>query len=153
MVFEYASLRGSLDGMDPTVITEIADYFRHEIGYDIPPMTPFVGRDFNVTRAGIHADGLLKDAEIYTIFDTEKLLNRPASVQVGKTSGLAGIAYWINQSYGLTGEKQIGKHDPLVLALKGWVDAEYDDGRQTVLSAKELNAKIAELAPGRFAQV
>ena len=29
MVFEYASLRGSLDGMDPTVITEIADYFQH----------------------------------------------------------------------------------------------------------------------------
>ena len=153
MVFEYASLRGSLDGMDPTVITEIADYFQHEIGYDIPPMTPFVGRDFNVTRAGIHADGLLKDAEIYTIFDTEKLLNRPASVQVAKTSGLAGIAYWINQNYHLTGDAQIDKHDPLVLALKGWVDAEYEDGRQTVLSAKELNAKIAELAPGRFAQV
>ena len=153
MVFEYASLRGSLDGMDPTVITEIADYFQHEIGYDIPPMTPFVGRDFNATRAGIHADGLLKDAEIYTIFDTEKLLNRPASVQVAKTSGLAGIAYWINQNYRLTGDAQIDKHDPLVLALKGWVDAEYEDGRQTVISAKELNAKIAELAPGRFAQV
>ena len=148
-----ATLRGSLDGMDPTVITEIADYFQHEIGYDIPPMTPFVGRDFNATRAGIHADGLLKDAEIYTIFDTEKLLNRPASVQVGKTSGLAGIAYWINQNYRLTGDAQIDKHDPLVLALKGWVDAEYEDGRQTVISAKELNAKIAELAPGRFAQV
>lgn len=116
-------------------------------------MTPFVGRDFNATRAGIHADGLLKDAEIYTIFDTEKLLNRPASVQVGKTSGLAGIAYWINQNYHLTGEKQIDKHDPLVLALKGWVDAEYEDGRQTVLSVKELKAKIAELAPVRFAQV
>ena len=100
-----------------------------------------------------HADGLRKDAEIYTIFDTEKLLNRPASVQVGKTSGLAGIAYWINQNYHLTGEKQIDKHDPLVLALKGWVDAEYEDGRQTVLSVKELKAKIAELAPGRFAQV
>ena len=40
-----------------------------------------------------------------------------------------------------------------MLALKGWVDAEYEDGRQTVMSAKELNAKIAELAPGRFAQV
>ena len=153
MVFEYASLRGSLDGMDPTVITEIADYFQHEIGYDIPPMTPFVGRDFNATRAGIHADGLLKDAGIYTIFDTEKLLNRPASVQVAKTSGLAGIAYWINQNYRLTGDAQIDKRDPLVLALKGWVDAEYEDGRQTVISAKELNAKIAELAPGRFAQV
>ena len=30
-------------------------------------MTPFVGRNFNVTRAGIHADGLLKDEEIYNI--------------------------------------------------------------------------------------
>ena len=51
MVFEYASLRGSLDGMDTTVITEIADYFKNEIGYNIPPMTPFVGSAFNVTRA------------------------------------------------------------------------------------------------------
>ncbi|MBR3639693.1 MAG: 2-isopropylmalate synthase, partial [Clostridia bacterium] len=40
MVMEYASLRGSLDGMDTTVITEIADYYRNEIGYKIPPMTP-----------------------------------------------------------------------------------------------------------------
>ena len=73
MVFEYASLRGSLDGMDTTVITEIADYFQNEIGYDIPPMTPYVGQAFNQTRAGIHADGLMKDEEIYTIFDTKKI--------------------------------------------------------------------------------
>ena len=59
MVIEYASLRGSLDGMDSTVITEIADYYRKELGYEIPPMTPYVGRNFNVTRAGIHADGLM----------------------------------------------------------------------------------------------
>ncbi|MBR3300854.1 MAG: 2-isopropylmalate synthase, partial [Clostridia bacterium] len=37
MVMEYASLRGSFDGMDPTVITEIAEYFEKEIGYKIPP--------------------------------------------------------------------------------------------------------------------
>ncbi|NIR03525.1 MAG: 2-isopropylmalate synthase, partial [Gemmatimonadales bacterium] len=47
------------------VITEIADYFEKVIGYEVPPQQPFVGRDFNVTRAGIHADGLLKDEEIY----------------------------------------------------------------------------------------
>ena len=69
MVMEYASLRGSFDGMDPTVITEIAEYFKNNIGYKIPPMTPFVGRNFNCTRAGIHADGLLKDEEIYNIFN------------------------------------------------------------------------------------
>ncbi len=150
MVFEYASLRGSMDGMDPTVITEIAEYFQKEIGYPIPDMTPFVGRNFNVTRAGIHADGLMKDQEIYTIFDTEKLLNRPATVQIGKASGLAGIAYWINQNFRLTGEDKLDKRDPLVVAMKEWIDAEYEDGRQTVLSNKELEQKIQELAPGRF---
>ncbi len=150
MVFEYASLRGSMDGMDPTVITEIAEFFQNEIQYSIPDMTPFVGRNFNVTRAGIHADGLMKDQEIYTIFDTEKLLNRPATVQIGKASGLAGIAYWINQTYRLEGENKLDKRDPLVVAMKDWIDKEYEDGRQTVLANSELEDRIAELAPGRF---
>ena len=150
MVFEYASLRGSMDGMDPTVITEIAEYFQKDIGYEIPVMTPFVGRNFNSTRAGIHADGLLKDAEIYTIFDTEKLLNRKATVEISKTSGLAGIAYWINGNYHLSGEQEITKHDPLVIALKAWVDEQYEQERQTMMSTQELEEKIEELAPGRF---
>jgi len=150
MIFEYASLRGSLDGMDTTVITEIADYFQKDIGYTIPPMTPFAGSSFNSTRAGIHADGLLKDAEIYTIFDTEKLLNRPAAVQISKTSGAAGIAYWINQHYRLSGAELIEKSDPLVAALKAWVDELYEAGRQTMLSDGELEEKIAELAPARW---
>ncbi len=150
MVFEYASLRGSLDGMDTTAITRIAEYFRKEMGYNIPPMTPFAGESFNSTRAGIHADGLLKDAEIYSIFDTEKLLNRPAIVEVSKTSGLAGIAYWINAHYGLKDDKKVAKNDPLVVALKEWTDVLYEGGRQTVLSHGELEDKIAELAPGRF---
>lgn len=146
MVFEYASLRGSLDGMDPTVITEIADYIQYGIGYDIPPMTPFVGRCFNVTRAGIHADGLMKDEEIYTIFDTKKILNRPAMVQIGKTTGLAGIAYWINQMYAMDGDMYLGKHDPIVVAMKDWVDGEYAGGRQTAMTERELKSKFEELA-------
>ena len=150
MVFEYAGLRGSLDGMDTTVITEIAEYFEHEIGYKIPPMTPFVGSSFNMTRAGIHADGLLKDEEIYNIFDTKKLLGRSASVMLGKTSGLAGIAYWINETYRLCESEKIEKHDPIVLALKEWIDKEYEDGRQTSLSAAEVESKLEELSQGRF---
>ncbi|MBQ9929525.1 MAG: 2-isopropylmalate synthase [Oscillospiraceae bacterium] len=153
MVFEYASLRGSMDGMDPTVITEIAEYFEKDIGYNIPVMTPFVGKNFNSTRAGIHADGLLKDAEIYTIFDTEKLLNRPAVVEISKTSGLAGIAYWINQTYRLKGDDELKKTDPLVVALKAWVDSEYDAGRVTMISRDEMAEKIEEFAPGRLQEV
>ncbi len=150
MVMEYASLRGALDGMDPTVITEIGDYYRNVIGYPIPPMTPFVGRNFNVTRAGIHADGLLKDEEIYNIFNTEKLLHRPASVAISKNSGLAGIAYWINQNYGLKGGDELSKHSPLVEALKEWVDLQYEDGRTSSLSNDELETKISELSGGKL---
>ncbi len=153
MVMEYASLRGSLDGMDPTVITEIARYYKKEVGYKIPPMTPFVGRNFNVTKAGIHADGLLKDEEIYNIFDTKKLLNRAASVMVSKTSGLAGIAYWINENYGLTDAERVDKRSPLVVAMKEWIDAEYENGRQTALSTEELEFKIEELSGGKLGRL
>lgn len=145
MVFEYAGFRGSFDGMDPTAITEIARYFEDEIGYVIPPRTPFVGEDFNMTKAGIHADGLLKDQEIYTIFNTEKLLNKKPGVTVGKTSGLAGIAYWINEHFELPMEKQVDKKDPLVLELKEWIDELYENGRNTNISNREMRMKIKEL--------
>ena len=153
MVIEYASLRGSLDGMDPTAITDIARYFRDEIGYEIPVMTPFVGRQFNTTRAGIHADGLLKDAEVYTIFNTRKILGRSPSVLIGKTSGLAGIAYWINDTYGLEGDEQVDKKSDLVVRLKAWIDAEYEGGRQTSLSNEELEEKLEEISGGQYGRL
>ncbi len=145
MVFEYAQLKGTLDGMDTTAITELADYFTREIGYRIPPRTPFVGKNFNVTRAGIHADGLLKNEEIYNIFDTGKFLNRPALVAVSNTSGLAGIAHWINSYFKLKGTEAVDKNEPLVLKVKEWVDKEYDSGRVTVITDEELIAVINEV--------
>lgn len=138
MIFEYAQLRGSLDGMDTTVITELAEYYEKEIGYRQPERTPFVGHNFNVTRAGIHADGLLKNEEIYNIFDTEKFLNRPVRVAVSNTSGLAGIAHWVNSYYGLKAERQVDKNSELVIKVKDWVDCQYDEGRVTVLADEEL---------------
>ena len=144
MVFEYAQLKGSLDGMDTTVITELAEYYEKEIGYKVPSRTPFVGSAFNVTRAGIHADGLLKNEEIYNIFDTEKFLNRAPLVAVSNTSGLAGIAHWINNYFRLPQEKQIDKNSQLVAMVKAWVDKEYEDGRVTVLTDGELLSVIEE---------
>ena len=138
MVFEYAQLKGHLNGMDTTVITELAEYFEKEIGYEIPPRTPFVGKNFNVTRAGIHADGLLKNEEIYNIFDTEKFLNRPVLCAVSNTSGLAGIAHWLNSYYKIPKEKQLSKTDAAIVEMKKWVDSEYESGRVTVLTEEEL---------------
>ena len=90
---------------------------------------------------------------IYNIFNTSRLLNRPASVQISKTSGLAGIAYWINGNYGLTGAEAVNKHDPLVTELKAWIDSLYENGRQTVLSNHELEEKIEELTGGALARL
>ncbi len=121
MVIEYAQLRGTLDGMNLSVITDIANYFEKELNYVIPGMTPFVGRNFNVTQAGIHADGLLKNEEIYNIFNTGKLLKRPVGVAVTQTSGLAGIALWINNNLMLDENLKIDKKDPRVKKIKDWL--------------------------------
>ncbi len=144
MVFEYAQLKGDLGGMDTTVITDLAEYFEKEIGEKIPERTPFVGKNFNVTRAGIHADGLLKNQEIYNIFDTEKFLKRPPLVAVSNTSGLAGIAHWINNYYRLDEEHKVDKNSELVVKLKDWVDEQYEDGRVTVVSDEELITVIEQ---------
>ncbi len=147
MVMEYAQMRGTLDGMDPTVITEIAEYFEKELDYRIPDRTPFVGRDFNVTRAGIHADGVFKDEEIYNIFNTAKILNRPLSVEINKNSGLAGIAYWLNQYLKRTGDDMLSKNSPEAALLKDWVDQQYDNGRVTFISKEEMEDAVKRLTP------
>ncbi|MDL2300775.1 2-isopropylmalate synthase [Lachnospiraceae bacterium OttesenSCG-928-D06] len=138
MVFEYAQLKGDLNGMDTTVITELAEYYEKEIGYHIPSRTPFVGKNFNVTKAGIHADGLLKNEEIYNIFDTEKFLNRPVLCAISDTSGLAGIAHWLNTYFSLKDEEQVDKNSRLVCEMKKLIDEEYETGRVTVLTDEEI---------------
>ncbi len=139
MAIEYQALRGTTDGMDLTAVTEIAEYMEQEIGIEISPRQPFVGRQFNVTRAGIHADGMLKDEEIYNIFDTSTLLNRPASVAVDSHSGLAGVAHWMNSYFRLKGDNAVDKQDPLVVAVKEQVDALYASGRNTAMGDLELD--------------
>lgn len=142
MVFEYASLRGHTNGMNTQVITEIADYIRDETGYDIPPMTPFVGENFNLTRAGIHADGMMKNQEIYNIFDTETILNCPPKVSITNTSGMAGVAYWMNRYLARQGKPEIEKNDPIVEKIYSWVTAQYDEGRITIISDAEMEEQV-----------
>ena len=147
MVIEYAQMRGTLDGMDTTVITEIAEYYEKELGYQIPDRTPFVGRDFNVTRAGIHADGVAKDPEIYNVFNTEKIFNRPLGVEINKNSGSAGIASWLNQYLKLPEEEKLSKYAPEVATLKEWVDQQYEDGRVSFISKEEMVHAMETLTP------
>ena len=150
MVMEYCGLKGVTDGMDLSVITEMAEYFENELKTDIMPRTPFVGRNFNSTRAGIHADGLLKDEEIYNIFNTEKILGRPVTVAINAHSGLAGIAHWINGHFKLKDEMAVDKKDPLVVDVKKEVDKEFSAGRTTSFGDEELETIIKEADEVRY---
>lgn len=153
MVIEYAQLRGTTDEMDLTMITEIARYYERELGYTLPPMTPFVGSKFNTTQAGIHADGLLKDEEIYNIFNTEKILNRPVAVTVNAHSGQAGIVHWLHDRFPEAGRLQIDKKNPGIVALKEWVDRQYAQERVTAIGDDEMKRALKTVAPDLHAQV
>lgn len=144
MMIEYGQLKGNMKSLDLTHITELANYFKSELGYEVHEKTPFVGDDFNVTKAGIHADGLLKNEEIYNAFDTRKILGRPPLVAVNQYSGMAGIAAWINGYFNLEGEAKFGKKDEAILPIKAWVDEQYENGRTTVIRNDELKKVTLE---------
>lgn len=153
-IIEYIGLMGHNNGVDTTVITEIADYFRDVIKADVPSNYPFVGSEFNTTRAGIHADGVLKNQEIYNIFDTELLLNRPLKVCVTDKSGMAGIAHWLNEyAHDLLvrdHREPINKRHPGVRRIYDWVMEQYDQGRTTGISHDEMIAQAKHHLPSLF---
>ncbi|MEX0783052.1 MAG: 2-isopropylmalate synthase [Dehalococcoidia bacterium] len=142
LVFWLIGLTGETHGIDTTVISEIADYYR-SIGEIVDQRLPFVGDNFNVTRAGIHADGMIKDEEIYNPFDTTRLLNRPPGVAITDKSGAAGLLMWMQkhrpvESDGLT------KRDPRLLRVLDLVMSEYDEGRVIAIADEEVHGMIDE---------
>ena len=69
---------------------------------------------------------------------------------LGQNSGLAGIAYWINNNYNLSANEAVGKKDDIVVKLKDWIDTEYANGRQTTLSTHEIELQIEKLSNGKY---
>ncbi|MGA2140899.1 MAG: 2-isopropylmalate synthase [Brevinematales bacterium] len=150
MVIEYAQLFGNTNGMDLSVITKIRNYLEKYTNTIIPSNMPFVGKDFNTTKAGIHADGLLKDEEIYNIFDTNRILGRPPEVTITDKTGTAGVCRWINTYFNLDKSEEIHKDNPAVKDIYSWVMKEYEDGRITAISDEELVEKVKVSMPGIY---
>ena len=140
LVFWLISLTGETHGMDTRAVTEIANYYRG-IGEPIDVRLPLVGDNFNVTRAGVHADGLIKDEEIYNPFDTTRLLGRPPRVAITDKSGAAGLLMWIRDhrpelAAGLT------KQDPRLRQLNEAIMDEFSAGRITSLGDGEVGRLV-----------
>ena len=150
LIIEYISLKGHQNGIDTTVITDIAEYFEKEIGVRIPSNYPFIGSEFNVTMAGVHADGLIKNEEIYNIFDTTKILKRPITATITDKSGNAGISLWLNQHLNLTGENTVDKRHPGVSKIHKKVMEQYEAGRVTSISHDEMDRLVRKYIPELF---
>jgi isopropylmalate/homocitrate/citramalate synthase len=150
LIIEYIGLVGQNNGVDTTMITEIRNYFERAVGIHIPVNMPFVGANFNSTSAGIHADGILKNEEIYNIFNTAKILNRPISVSINDKSGLAGIAQWINSHFALTGKDKIEKTHPGVAKINRRISKLYEEGRTTAISDQEMEKATRKYLPEIF---
>ena len=146
----FGERTGNDEAADPTVITEIAQYFEKELDYRIPDNYPFAGKDFNATSAGIHVDGLAKNEEIYNIFDTTKILNRSVPIIINDKAGRAGVAYWINQQFNLPPERQVSKKHPAVGQIHTKIMAAYEEGRNTSFSNKEIKNLVRRFMPELF---
>lgn len=140
MIIEYAQIKGNIKNVNLLVLNEIENYFEKVLKYNIAPKTPYVGKEFNLTKAGIHADGLLKDEEIYNSFDTRKILGKPPLVAINHYSGISGIAYWINSFFGLKDDDKIQKNDERLISFKAIIDEEYNNGRTTNFTTREMQS-------------
>jgi hypothetical protein len=87
---------------------------------------------------------MLKNEEIYNIFDTRLILNRPPSIAINDKSGTAGLTHWLNQRLHLTGGKLMDKRNPAVQKMYRQIQSEYENGRNTNMSTRELE-KLARI--------
>jgi len=148
-IIEYIGIKGDTCGIDTLALTDIAAYLVNEAGMQISPRQPFLGRSFNSTSAGIHADGLTSDERIYNIFNTTKILNKPPGVTINDKSGIDGVAMWVNNYLGLKGDRRISK---IKCAKIGrWVVDQYDKhGRITSISDDEMAEQVKIHFPDFF---
>ncbi|MHC4085962.1 MAG: 2-isopropylmalate synthase [Planctomycetota bacterium] len=129
LVVEHAQIKGQTAGVNYAAITELYEYAASELGFEIPKNYPLTGKDFNVTRAGIHADGLLK-----------------VSVAITDKTGAAGIKHWVEARYKI----EIPKHDIRITKIKDRIDAEYSANRVSAISDEEMFKWVRESFGGKL---
>ena len=147
MVIEYCQLKGNTGGMNLKVITEIAEYFENTLNYEIPPRTPFVGRAFNSTKAGIHADGLLKDEEFTTSLIQPIFLDVRPLLLLMHTQALQALPHGSIHTLCLMINTSSTRETPVSLRLKSGLTPSTPTAEQPLSVTKSLNAKFVIISP------
>ncbi|MGH2386762.1 MAG: histone-lysine N-methyltransferase [Chloroflexota bacterium] len=148
-VVEHVGLTGE-DKLDLKALVEIAAYMRDVCGVPLPANQPLLGEECFTTRAGVHIDGLLKDPETYLSFNPVAVLGRPIGVVVSDKSGVAGIAWWVNERLGLKGPDRLAKSYPGVRAMFEALSARYTAGNAADPTDSELSALAQRFLPEHF---
>ena len=96
-------------------------------------------------------DGLIKNEEIYNIFNTTEILNRPLSIIITDKSGASAVVHWVNQRLNLTGDKALDKKHPGIIKMAKAIQKQYEEGRITSMSTKEMEKLARKYLPQCFA--
>lgn len=146
MAVHYAGIKGASD-INLKALSQLPELF-NKMGLYIMDHYPIVGRNAFRTKAGIHADGLLKNPEVYLPFDPLKVLGLPYSIAVTPYSGRAAIVLWIRNYLGVNG---ITKEDPRVANLYNEIVELFErTGRVEPLSDQEMLAMVRKHFPDLF---
>lgn len=145
MIFQLLQLKPNLS-VNTHVIKEIADYYT-QIGFKIPEFYPLIGKNFNLTWAGVHTDGIIKHPEVYTSYDFKLILNKPCSSVISQYSGSSGVAWKVNELLSLPRAEWIPKDDLGIAKMVEIISKMYDEGRITTISDIEILKMIHEFFP------
>ncbi len=134
MAVHYAGIKG-VNNINLKALSKLPELFE-KMGLKIIEHYPLVGRNAFRTKAGIHADGLLKNPEVYLPFDPMKVLGLPYSVAITPYSGRSAVVIWLRNYLGYN---HISKDDPRVVAVYNEiVDLFNKTGRVEPLSDSEM---------------
>jgi len=134
IAIHYTGIKGSSD-INLKALPRIVDLFE-SMGYRVNDHYPIVGRNAFKTKAGIHADGLLKNPEVYLPFNPMEVLGKPYGVEITPYSGTAAIVLWIKNYLGYS---DISKDDPRIKAIYREIQELYSrTGRREPLSDNEI---------------
>ena len=143
MAIHYASIKGH-GSINLKALSRIPELFE-KMGLKILDHYPIVGRNAFRTKAGIHADGLLKNPEVYLPFDPMKVLGIPYSVAITPYSGRAAIVIWLRNYLGYD---HISKDDPRVVAIYNEIIELFNrSGRTEPLSNEEMFEIVKKYFP------
>ncbi len=137
LVIWYARLKGSFDGMNPRVISRIAEEFK-SLNYAVPRYQPLVGENAFTTAAGIHVDAQLKNPVTYLSMDPE-VIGRRASILIGPYSGKSSVEYWLRKHGIEPSPELVGTMYERIMAI-------YDNGlKMEPLSDEELERILSDI--------